>query len=252
MANMQSMSKNDSTVLSQIFDPEAAQTAEILIDASRPEDPHVQDPSILSGLKAKVKEIILSVEAAMKQPNDIQGREEVLAKACRDIDALVEQYPMYASLRNDRAQLLRLQNPDNLLVLPVTRRISGEVVQMVQTMVVDLDTAIKLLAPASVNVPISRAQCRTLSQAYTQRGALYHTAAKTLSKSPDSAIVIQRFKSWTQFDFEEAASKDFFMGGRYGNEIGKALAVHINPTAKLCGQMVQEAMRREYAPSLQP
>jgi hypothetical protein len=37
------------------------------------------------------------------------------------------------------------------------------------------------------------------------------------------------------------------MGGRYGNEIAKALAVSANPTAKLCGEMVREAMRKEYA-----
>lgn len=36
------------------------------------------------------------------------------------------------------------------------------------------------------------------------------------------------------------------MGGRYGNEIAKALAVRANPTAKLCGEMVREAMRKEY------
>jgi len=47
-------------------------------------------------------------------------------------------------------------------------------------------------------------------------------------------------------DFEDAASRDFVMGGRYGNEVAKALAVSSNPTAKLCGDMVREAMKREY------
>ena len=41
---------------------------------------------------------------------------------------------------------------------------------------------------------------------------------------------------------------DFAMGGRYGNEIAKGLAVSTNPTAKLCGQMVREAMKKEYGP----
>lgn len=36
------------------------------------------------------------------------------------------------------------------------------------------------------------------------------------------------------------------MGGRYGNPIAKALAVATNPTAKLCGEMVKEAMRKDY------
>jgi hypothetical protein len=34
------------------------------------------------------------------------------------------------------------------------------------------------------------------------------------------------------------------MGGRYGNEVAKALAVSMNPTAKLCGEIVKDAMRR--------
>jgi hypothetical protein len=53
--------------------------------------------------------------------------------------------------------------------------------------------------------------------------------------------------SWKTIDFEENASRDFMMGGRYGNEIAKALAVSTNPTAKLCGEMVRGAMRKEYA-----
>jgi len=52
---------------------------------------------------------------------------------------------------------------------------------------------------------------------------------------------------WTAVDFEENASRDFMMGGKFGNEIAKALAVSTNPTAKLCGDMVREAMRKEYA-----
>ena len=36
------------------------------------------------------------------------------------------------------------------------------------------------------------------------------------------------------------------MAGRYGDEMGKGLAVSTNPTAKLCGEMVKEAMRKEF------
>ncbi|KAJ2973592.1 hypothetical protein NQ176_g6518 [Zarea fungicola] len=54
--------------------------------------------------------------------------------------------------------------------------------------------------------------------------------------------------NWTQYKFQEAASHDLALGGRYGNEIAKNLAVSVNPTAKLCGQIVREAMRKEYGP----
>jgi len=56
----------------------------------------------------------------------------------------------------------------------------------------------------------------------------------------------RREAKWSVVGFEENASRDFMMGGRYGNEIAKALAVSANPTAKLCGEMVREAMRKEY------
>lgn len=53
--------------------------------------------------------------------------------------------------------------------------------------------------------------------------------------------------SWSHLDFQEHASRDYMMAGRYGNKIGKAVAVTMNPTAKLCGEIVKEAMRKEYA-----
>lgn len=53
-------------------------------------------------------------------------------------------------------------------------------------------------------------------------------------------------REWRTVRFEEEASRDFIVGGRFGNEIAKALAVASNPTAKLCGEMVKEAMKNEY------
>jgi len=57
----------------------------------------------------------------------------------------------------------------------------------------------------------------------------------------------RRENGWSVVEFEEAASRDFMMGGRLGNEVAKQMAVVANPTAKLCGDMVREAMRKEYA-----
>jgi cytidylate kinase len=113
----------------------------------------------------------------------------------------------------------------------------------------DLSTAIALLAPATPFSSLSPQAAKTLSQAYTQRGALYHLTAKRLkSQSAELRVDGNRKEAkWKPVDFEENASRDFMMGGRYGNEIAKALAVSTNPTAKLCGEMVREAMRKEYA-----
>lgn len=35
------------------------------------------------------------------------------------------------------------------------------------------------------------------------------------------------------------------MGGRYGNEVAREMAKGTNPYAKLCGEIVREAMRAE-------
>ena len=59
-------------------------------------------------------------------------------------------------------------------------------------------------------------------------------------------MTLPELRTWTAVDYEEAASRDFQISGRYGGEIGRALGVAINPTAKLCGVMVREALRREY------
>ena len=48
-------------------------------------------------------------------------------------------------------------------------------------------------------------------------------------------------------ELEEKSSRDFFLGGRYGNEVSKAMAVHTNPYAKMCGSIVKEAMRKEFS-----
>lgn len=113
----------------------------------------------------------------------------------------------------------------------------------------DLTTSISLLTPTNPFSPISPTAAKTLSQSYTQRGAIYHLTAKSLAVDGAELRVEEgrREKSWTVVDFEENASVDFMLGGRYGNEIAKALAVSTNPTAKLCGDMVKEAMRKEYA-----
>jgi hypothetical protein len=41
------------------------------------------------------------------------------------------------------------------------------------------------------------------------------------------------------------ASRDFFVGGRYGNKIAQQMSVQTNPYAKMCGAIVKEAMRKE-------
>lgn len=134
----------------------------------------------------------------------------------------------------------------------------------------DLNDGIFLLSPRTAFAAVSPTQAKTLSQLYMQRGVLYRATAKKLALNGSLGTVNDRMMNggiahgikleatlrniepmkeamWSSIVFEEAASRDFMMAGRYGNEIGKGLAVSTNPTAKLCGEMVKEAMRKEYA-----
>jgi hypothetical protein len=111
----------------------------------------------------------------------------------------------------------------------------------------DLDRCIALASPGRPQDPVSPSQGRLLAQAYTQMGALFYAAAKDLNSSEDVDIVRKESEGWSKDQFEEEASRLFYLGGLYGNEVAKALAVHTNPHAKLCGSIVKEAMRKELA-----
>ncbi|KAI9053910.1 hypothetical protein LZ554_002855 [Drepanopeziza brunnea f. sp. 'monogermtubi'] len=216
-------------------------------------------------------------------------------ESVRHLDALIATHPNYASARNNRAQALRrLYGNSLLLVRSLLRETAASpppgpgpgpgpapaldpaldpspseatLLSASATILADLDTAISLLAPLTPSTPLSPQAAKTLAQAYTQRGALYHLTAKALSAAPAPAPVAaaaaaatappdraglripasRRESRWGPLEFEEAASSDFVLGGRYGSEVAKALAVAANPTAKLCGEIVRGAMRKEFA-----
>lgn len=239
------LSPNDGAVLQQLFDPESATTPELLIDASLPKDPHYEQ-AIFAKISDEEKAVILQVEAAMSL-DCLAERRAVLEDAIRSLQTLLKVFPKSAALNNDLAQAIRLRYGSDTVSKSLVRRVEASVAAC--QALTALDNAVNLLSPHSPLLPMSPVQCRTLAQAHMQRGAMRHGAVKHLPLDdaaviPDSAPA---FTGWSRTHLEDAASRDFFLGGRYGNEIGKALAVHINPTAKLCGQMVQDAMRREFA-----
>lgn len=124
-----------------------------------------------------------------------------------------------------------------------------EVSKAALTILSDLDEAISLLTPKNSFAPISPVTGKTLSQAHTQRAAMYYMTSKLIQSDVTISLDGRKEEKWTKLDFESAASRDFALGGRYGNEIAKGLAVSTNPTAKLCGQIVREAMKKEYGPA---
>lgn len=259
------LTSHDQLILEKIHDPESGLSAPVLVNPELPRDPHITDPTLYQTITQKERDIITSIQTVELQ---LAGLNSALPESplsqylgcVKSLDSLVEEYPDYASARNNRAQALRriygdgvlVQNsskgPEDAQVLD-TEASETTLLSVSSTILNDLTTAIILLTPITPYSPLSPQAAKTLSQAYTQRGALYHLTAKRLSSTGADLRIdgSRKETSWKAVDFEENASMDFMLGGRFGNEIAKALAVSTNPTAKLCGEMVKEAMRKEYA-----
>jgi len=244
---MASLTENDGVVLHQIFDPESAPPQVVLVDESLPSLPLKQEAE----LQEEEKSIIRQVETALKLSLNDSKRSELLSNASRRLTCLLAAHPDSPSLLNDFAQLHRFRHGDHNIVSTPQHSIDQATADEAANTLRYLAKAIKLLSPSSPIMGISPTQARILSQAHMQRGAMYYAAAKDLPEGciKNSTIMVTALQDWSRTDFEEAASRDFFMAGRYGDEMGRALAVHSNPTAKLCGQMVRDAMRIEYNPA---
>ncbi|KAK0705265.1 hypothetical protein B0H67DRAFT_593617 [Lasiosphaeris hirsuta] len=258
-----SLSRRDMNVLGKIKDPESDPSLAVYIDTALPRDPNIRDASIYDKLSQRERDIIVSIQKleiqhASEQSRGspgvdvIQGYRECVSR----FGQLIEEYPHYASARNNRAQALRRLCGDSMLVskgpqLPqalLHDQDEVERMEMAHLLLSDLDRAILLLTPAGRFPKLAPQAARTLSLAYTQRAAIYHMTSKLMDSRSVSVVPLRREASWTKLAFEENASRDFAMGGRYGNEIARGLAVSTNPTAKLCGQMVREVMKKEYGP----
>lgn len=257
MANL-SLSARDINVLEKIKDPESDPTTGVSIDASLPSDPHIRDDSTYLRVSQREKEIVFSMQQLELQlagvrPKSNEDPADNYREALSSLDDLIKDHPNYASARNNRAQALRRLYGDSILVSerpPNSQALLQEVgdaerKQAAVTLLTDLDQSVALLSPGPYS-PISQQAARTLSMAHTQRAAIYHTTSKLLASATLSVDSSRREAGWKRLEFEGAASRDFAMGGRYGNDIAKGLAVSTNPTAKLCGQIVREAMRKEY------
>lgn len=263
-----SLTAHDISILQKIADPESGPSAPLLIDSSLSKDPHCPDPQTYSTITQAERSIISSIQQTELQiaglrpsPADpsLDSALSAYQTAIKQLNELISTYPNYASARNNRAQALRRVYGDAILIKSPedAPRINGEasplkmmgsdseLLEAGNQILNDLTHAISLLTPSTPFSPLSPTAAKTLSQAYTQRGAIYHLTAKYFSRKNVELRIddSRREKSWSVVDFEEQASRDFMMGGRLGNEVAKQMAVVANPTAKLCGDMVREAMR---------
>ncbi|KAK4162255.1 hypothetical protein QBC43DRAFT_371703 [Cladorrhinum sp. PSN259] len=255
-----SLSLRDINVLEKMKDPESDPSLAVQIDPTLPKDPHISDQEIYQALSQQERDIILSISslevASVKQANPKTDVVEGYHKAISRFGQLVHQYPEYASVRNNRAQALRRLYGDSMLIADAPRSPEAllhnvdetERLEASRTALSDLDRAISLLTPTVPYSRLSPQVVKTLANAHTQRAAMYLRTSKLMVSHSISVDASRPESKWTKLDFETNASRDFAMGGRYGNQTAKGLAVATNPTAKLCGQMVREAMKREYGP----
>lgn len=256
------LSKHDMNVLEKIQDPESNPAGGAIVDPSLPRDPNIVDNGTYGRVVEKERQIIQIIQKFETQLSRTISEEATLSaiddyKTCvTRFDQLISEHPDYASARNNRAQLYRRLYGDAMLLsettgmpLPLIEQPDrAEKLKASATVLDDLDRSISLISPSSLSAPMSPQVARTLSMAHTQRAAIYLKTAKLMSYRTLDMDKNRKESQWTKVAFEEAASQDLAYGGRYGNQIAKGLAVSVNPTAKLCGQIVREAMKKEYGP----
>lgn len=233
------LSKSDTLILSQVFNPEALPSAQnqsqrnFEIDPSLPPDRHITSLTLLAELKAREKQAILLIEGFETQhvqdsaTGNVEKEEEkkqVFGKAHGILTRLIEEYPEYASAYNNRAQVLRWFHSS-----PNSSTSSPSILST--TALSDLQTAITLTTSPSQT--LSPQAANLLAQAHTSLGAIYHQSQShthTQTSNPGA---------------ENLANQHFALGAQYGNEVARAMSIQTNPHAKLCGEIVREAMRKE-------
>ncbi|KAH0541701.1 hypothetical protein FGG08_003864 [Glutinoglossum americanum] len=241
------LSNNDALVLSLVFDPESSGPfSSILIDPTCP-------PS-LPHISADLLRILQFTELTAIQPLNIPAPSPSLIQhALAQLTDLVTAHPTYASAYNNRAQALRLLLGDDL---------RSEAVQR-STLWSDLCKAIALATPAAVGARVSALQGNVLSAAHAQRGHLLWKAANSFGDNYGLEVGGDRGKGekWEEkcsgqllpeplrgigrAGLEEMANLDFEIAGRYGDRGARKVAASTNPYARLCGDIVKEAMRAE-------
>jgi hypothetical protein len=237
------LSRTDARILAQVFDPESASSrAEVIVDPALSADRYILDVDLILTLREREKEAVRHIEEFEKSPRTSDSeRTDAYHNALAILNQLILEFPNYGSAYNNRAQLRRWYWGDRNTLCQPRESSVPERAKAAEAVVRDLNRTVILTSPARPIDAISPSQARLLAQAYTQLGAVYYAASKDANGVPPDP------DHRTSNEYEEEASRYFYLGGLYGNEVAKAMAVHANPQAKLCGSIVKEAMRKELA-----
>lgn len=215
------LTQKDQSVLGTLFDGAATinvdrQYASTTLRYSLPER--------LGQLQARESRIIKTLNQAEPDQKDIE-------KAVVELTEIIEENPDYASAYNNRAQALRLLSRDDIGNHEV---VEGALYQ-------ELCTAIELASPENARDPLLPYQAKLLAGAYTQRGIIILNHARNTGLC-DTQDLPSSLRGLGKNQLEEIAATNFNLGGKYGNMVARQLAVQLNPYAKMCGEIVKEAL----------
>ncbi|EEA24947.1 hypothetical protein TMatcc_008048 [Talaromyces marneffei ATCC 18224] len=227
----QPLSPNDRLVLSRVFESHpVGSLSKSLIDPELPTATRTNlSPTILEELQSQEHSIITKCGGASVSA-------ESLKEANNQLTSLIHFHPTYSSAYNNRAQVLRLLYGDDLY--------RDEV--QTTTLWNDLCTAITLELPDQPNGKVCEFQARVLRAGYAQRGYLTWKAAKRATQRLENLDNLpEELRSLTRREMEDKARADLELAGRYGDQEAMKMAVSANPYARLCGNIVQEAMKVE-------
>ncbi|RDW66596.1 hypothetical protein BP5796_09345 [Coleophoma crateriformis] len=229
MAAATFLSINDKNVLSALFDSEGI--------PSRITSSITQELPALPGvLPSTLRELQDRETKAIKPLNAESPARQQIEDTIQELSAIIQSTPEYSSAWNNRAQAIRMIVGDDLSAPAAAS----------STMYLDLCQAIQLAAATPNSDPrsgVSPLQRRILASAFTHRAHLLYKASKSIAQDPSKRTSLQAELQGVDSEMlEKMATSDFRQGGKYGNAVAKQMAVKLNPYAKLCGEIVREAM----------
>lgn len=228
-----SLSSRDNLVLQSLFDPEASSAPAADSSPVTTSLPHYTE-DIFSAIETREHGILQPIATE-------QQSKSVVESVIQKLSQLIDEFPQYASAYVNRAQASRL-------LVDVEDLFSSEHASESARIFDDLSRGIELAIPSDPSSSVSAYQSKVLATAYTHRGFLLLKVADMV-KNGRTIHGVSSLATSSADGIEEIASEDFARGGRYGNPLGKQMAVRTNPYAKMCGAIVKDALQQEIAAS---
>lgn len=235
-----SLSANDARVFQALFDAETSYTRQpaVVVEAAK--------PAVACFADKETERLTLEARHALRPVTSVASPPQAsIESAFRAISDLVQREPRFSPAYLDRAQAARLLVADDAELFKSGGSGGGRP-EVLDSVVSDLLTAIQLASPPPSGEPVSRFTAQLLAKAHTHLAYLLLKLSQSSDPSANHPVLRRlAVETPTREALEDMASKHFQLGGLYGNDVARDMAVHTNPYAKMCGAIVQEAMKRD-------